>query len=107
MKHRILILAALTVLLTAGSVFAHQHKVLGTVKVAASDQLTMETTDGNTVTVKITATTKVVRDKEEVKADTLKPGTRVVVTTESHEDPYTAQLIQVGAGPGSPEKPKK
>jgi len=96
MKKRALILASLALLLSGVSLSAHQHKVLGTVTTAAPDQLKMETTDGSTATVKITADTKVMKGKEAVKADALKPGTRVVVTTESDEDPYVAQVIQVG-----------
>jgi hypothetical protein len=34
----------------------------------------------------------------------VKPGTRIVVTTESDEAPYTAKLIQVGAVPATAKK---
>jgi hypothetical protein len=36
-----------------------------------------------------------------VKITTVKEGTRIVVTTESDEAPYTATLIEVGEAPKS------
>jgi hypothetical protein len=90
---------ALALVISATSILAHEHKVLGTVRTAAADRVMMTTTDGKTVTVQLTADTRVTKGKETVKMETVKEGTRIVVTTESDEAPYTAKLIQVGEAP--------
>ena len=92
---KLLITVALA--LSSATVLAHEHKVLGTVTMTGVDHLMMTTTDGKPVTVKLTPDTKVTKGKAPVKIATVKPGTRIVVTTESDEAPYTAKLIQVGA----------
>ena len=99
MFRRLLSGTALALVLSANPVFAHEHKVLGTVTMAAADHVMMKTTAGKEVTVKITAGTKVTRGKEIVKADTITEGTRIVVTTASDTAPYTAMAIQVGTAP--------
>lgn len=86
--------------LSAATALAHEHKVLGTVTMSAADHMMMTTPDGKPVTVKLTKDTKVVRGKASIKITSVKPGTRIVVTTESDDAPYTAKLIQVGAGAG-------
>jgi hypothetical protein len=91
----------LALALSAATVFAHEHKVLGTVTSTAADQVMMKTTDGKAVTVKVTADTKVTKGKAPVKITTVKEGTRIVVTTESDEAPYSATLIEVGEDPKS------
>ncbi len=95
---------ALVVACAVAVVLAHEHKVLGTVTTAASDHLTMETPDGKSVTVTVTKQTTVTRDKVAVPFRSIRPGTRVVVTTRSDEAPYVAILIQVGKAP-KPRKP--
>ena len=93
--------------LSAGSVaLAHEHKVLGTVTMAAADHVMMKTTEGKNVTVKVPAATKVTKGKADVKIATVKEGTRIVVTTESDEEPYTAKSIQV-AEDAAPSPGKK
>ena len=89
----------LALAVSASTVFAHEHKVLGTVTSTAADQVMMKTTDGKAVTVKVTADTKVTKGKVPVKITTVKEGTRIVVTTESDEAPYTATLIEVAEAP--------
>jgi DNA gyrase/topoisomerase IV subunit A len=109
MPGRLLTIGALAFVMSTASattVLAQEHKVLGTVTTGAADHVMMTTTDGKTVTVKLTAVTKVTRGKEAVKIETVKAGTRIVVTTESDEDPYTAKLIEVGEAPKSPTKKK-
>ena len=86
---------------------AHEHKVMGTVKAAAADHLTMKTIEGKDVMVKIDAHTKVTRDKAAIKAETLSAGTRVVVTTASDESPYLAMSIEAGPAPAESAKAKK
>jgi hypothetical protein len=101
MTRRPLTVLVLTLALSATTVFAHEHKVLGTVTSTAADHVMMKTTDGKAVTVKVTADTKVTKEKVPVKITTVKEGTRIVVTTESDEAPYTASLIEVGEAPKS------
>jgi len=90
------IAVCLLVLVAGARVMAHEHKVMGVVTNAKADSLKMTTTDGKVVTVKVTADTKVTKGKDAVKVTSLTQGTRIVVTTESDTDPYTAKLIQVG-----------
>jgi hypothetical protein len=96
----------LLIALSATAVLAHEHKVLGTVTSTTADQVMMKTTDGKAVTVKLTPDTKVTRAKAPVKITTVKEGTRIVVTTESDEAPYTATLIEIGKTPESSPKEK-
>lgn len=97
MIKRVMGIAAIALLTTAGIVSAHEHKVTGTVTMAAADHLMMKTADGKDVTVKFTNETKITKGKDSVKPDAIKEGTRVVVTTASDEDPYPAMAVQVGA----------
>ncbi len=96
----------LALVLSAAPVFAHEHKVMGTVTMAAADHVMMKTAAGKEVTVKITADTKVTEGKVVVKPETIKEGTRLVVTTVSDIDPYTAMSVQVGAAPKTPPAKK-
>jgi hypothetical protein len=106
MTRKPLAILVLTLATSAPAVFAHEHKVLGTVTSTAADQVMMKTTDDKAVTVKVTGDTKVTKGKEVVKIATVKEGTRIVVTTESDEAPYTASLIEVGEAPKSDVKKK-
>jgi hypothetical protein len=92
-------LAIAALAMAVAPAFAHEHKVLGTVKTAAADQLTIKTTDGKDATIKIDAKTKVTRDNVAIRPESLGSGTRVVVTTASDESPYVAMAIQAGPAP--------
>lgn len=94
---KVLSIAALVFVMTAGTVFAHEHKVLGTVTMTGPDHVMMMTTDGHDVTVKVTAATKITKAKDTVKLETIKEGTRIAVLTASDTAPYTAMAIEVGA----------
>ena len=96
-RGRVAALLVTAMLVPAGTVFAHEHNVAGTVTQAATDHLTIRTTAGKTATVKITKDTKFTSGKDEVKLASIKEGTRIVVTTESDVTPYAAKIIQVGA----------
>ena len=74
----------------------HEHKILGTVTMAAADHVMLQTKEGKEVTVKVTADTKVTKGTEALKAEDLKAGTRVVVTTVGDKEPYTAKSIEIG-----------
>jgi hypothetical protein len=97
---RISILAICAVLAIATAAFAHEHQVRGTVSMAASDHLMIKTVNGKEATIKIVKTTKVTDlDKKTVKPESIAAGSRVIVTTVSDENPYTAMSIEVGVAP--------
>jgi len=74
----------------------HDHKLMGTVTMAAADQLTLKDKDGKDLTLKVTRETKV-RAKPPLKVEEIQPGTRVVITAaEGKDKSMTAKLIQVG-----------
>ena len=75
----------------------HDHKIMGTITMAAVDHVMLKDRDGKDVTVKVTKDTKV-RSKPPVTIDQIKPGTRVVVTaTQAKDQSFTAKTIEVGA----------
>jgi hypothetical protein len=98
-RRLVAVLAIAVFALTAAPAFAHEHKVLGTVKAAAADHLTIQTTAGKDATIKIDSKTKVTRANATVKPESLAAGTRVVVTTASDESPYVAMTVQAGPAP--------
>jgi hypothetical protein len=75
----------------------HEHKVMGTVTMAAADHVMLKDTDGKDVMVKVTKDTKV-KATPTVKVEQIKVGTRVVVTAVEQKDKsLTAKSIEVGA----------
>ena len=77
----------------------HDHKVMGTMTMAASDHVMVKDKDGKEVTIQVTKDTKV-RSKQPVKVEEIKAGTRVVVTASMAKDKtMTAKTIEVGAAP--------
>jgi hypothetical protein len=75
----------------------HEHKVMGTVTMAAADHVMLKDKDGKDVTVKVTKDTKV-KAKPAVKIEEIKPGTRVVITAVEEKDKsMTAKAIEVAA----------
>jgi uncharacterized Zn ribbon protein len=75
----------------------HEHKVMGTVTMAAADHVMLKDKDGKDVIVKVTKDTKV-KAKPAVKIEEIKPGTRVVVTAAEEKDKsMTAKVVEVGA----------
>jgi len=81
----------------------HDHKVMGTITMAMADHVMLKTTEGENVTIQVTKDTKVLKDKQAMKAQDIKVGTRVVVTAISEKDVMKAKEIQVGVV-ASPEK---
>ena len=94
-----LIAVALLVVASTGQLFAHaghDHKVMGTVTMAASDHVMLKDKDGKDVTVKVTKATTV-KAKTAMKVEQIQPGTRVVITaTEAKDKSMTAKTIEVG-----------
>ena len=77
----------------------HEHKVMGTVTMAAADHVMLKDKDGKDVTVKVTKDTKV-KAKPAIKVEDIKVGTRIVVTAVEEKDKsMTAKNIEVGAAP--------
>lgn len=75
----------------------HEHKVMGTVTMAAADHMMLKDKDGKDVMVKVTKDTKV-KAKPAVKVADIKVGSRVVVTAvEEKDESLTAKSIEVGA----------
>ena len=79
----------------------HDHKVMGTVTMAAADHVMLKDKDGKDVTVHVTKDTKV-KSKPAMKVEEIKVGTRVVITATMHKDKtLKAKMIQVGAVPAA------
>jgi hypothetical protein len=85
--------------LTSNAVRAHEghdHKIMGTVTIAAADHVMLKDKDGKDVTVKVTKDTKV-KSKPALKVEEIKAGTRVVITaTQAKDKSFTAKTIEVG-----------
>lgn len=64
----------------------HEHKVMGTVTMAAADHVMVKDKDGKDVTVYLKPDTKVVRDKVAAKATDIKTNMRVVITAVTEQD---------------------
>lgn len=95
---------AAAVVMSPGMVAAHpghEHKVMGTITMAAADHVMLKDRDGKDVTIKVTKDTQV-KSKPAMKVDEIKAGTRVVVTVVEEKDKsLTAKTIEVGAAPAS------
>lgn len=79
----------------------HEHKVMGTVTMAATDHLMLKDTAGREVTITVTPATKVLKDRKPVKIEDVKSGTRVVVTAVTEKKQMVARRVEVGAGPAT------
>ncbi len=95
---------ALLVIGTGAQLLAHEgheHKVMGTVTMAAVDHVMLKDRDGKDVTITVTKDTKV-KATPMVKVQEIKVGTRVVVTAvEGKDKSMTAKNIEVGAAPAA------
>jgi hypothetical protein len=77
----------------------HEHKVMGTVTMAAADHVMLQDKDGKDVKIRVTDKTKI-KATPSVKVQDIKAGTRVVVTAITEKDKtMTAKSIEVGAAP--------
>ncbi len=88
-------------LLVAGVAMAHpghDHKIMGTVTMAAADHVMVKSPDGKEVTAAINKATKFMRAKKAMKAADLKVGMRVVITavTDEADDKSIATVIELG-----------
>jgi hypothetical protein len=96
------LIALCTLALASSSVRAHEghdHKIMGTITMAAADHVMLKDTDGKDVTVQVTKDTRV-KSKPAMKVEEIKVGTRVVITARMEKDKtLKARVIQVGATP--------
>jgi hypothetical protein len=83
----------------------HEHKVLGTVTMAAADHVMLTDRDGKAVTVYVTKETKVLKDKHVMALADIKVGMRVAITAivekVKGQDKATAKVIELGAAPAA------
>ena len=89
--------------LVHGTAFAHpghDHKILGTVTMAAADHVMLKDTAGKAVTVYLNKDTKITRDKKPVTVADLQAGTRVAITATVEDvkggEKATAKIIELG-----------
>jgi hypothetical protein len=74
----------------------HDHKIMGTVAMAAVDHVMLKDKDGKDVTVQVTKDTKV-KATPVVKVEEIRAGTRVVITASQEKDKsFKAKTIEVG-----------
>jgi hypothetical protein len=94
------VIALFTVVFVSSTVLrahpGHEHKIMGTVTMAAADHVMLKDRDGKDVTVKVTKDTKV-KAEPAIKVEDIKAGTRVVITAVEEKDKtLTAKTIEVG-----------
>lgn len=79
----------------------HDHKVLGTVTMAAADHVMLKDKDNKDVTVYLTRETKVLKDKKPMKVEDIKTGLRVVIAAttvkENGVEKMVAKQVELGA----------
>ena len=79
----------------------HEHKVLGTITMAAADHMMLKDKDNKDVTVYLTRDTKVVKDKKAMKVGDIQAGLRVVITAttvkENDVEKMVAKQVELGA----------
>ena len=75
----------------------HDHKIMGTVTMAAADHVMLKDKDGKDVTVRVSNETRV-KSTPAMKVEEIKAGTRVVITaTQEKDKSFKAKVIEVGA----------
>lgn len=96
------LIAFFALALTTNAALAHEghdHKIIGTVTMAAADHVMLKDKDGKEVTVKVTKGTKV-KSEPAMKVEQIKAGTRVVISaTQEKDKSFTAKTIEVGVAP--------
>jgi hypothetical protein len=98
---------SIVALVSSGVVRAHEghdHKIMGTVTMAAPDHVMLKDKDGKDVTVHVSNETRV-KSTPAMKVEEIKAGTRVVITaTQEKDKSFKAKVIEVGAPPASTTK---
>jgi len=98
MKTRLLLLAALSLLVSALALphEGHQHHLMGTVTAVDAAHLELTTTDGKAASVAITRDTKVFKGKTQAKVADIKKGARVMIQTDGATANPKAVTIYLG-----------
>lgn len=104
MTRRLMLAVFATVAVLPLQVLAHEghdHKVLGTVTMAAADHVMLKDKDNKDVTVYLTRETKVVKEKKPMSIEDIKTNMRVVITArtvkENGAQKMVARQIELGA----------
>lgn len=71
----------------------HDHKILGTVTMAADDHVMVKDRDGKDVTVHLNADTKVLQAKKAMKVQDIKSGMRIVITAVTVKENEAEKLV--------------
>lgn len=81
----------------------HEHKIMGTVTMAATDHVMLKDNDGKDATVSINKATKFLRAKKAMKVSDVKVGMRIVVTavTDDNDDKSIAKVVELGPDPAT------
>ena len=98
MKHTSFVLLTSALLVVPGIASAHAHKeVTGTVKSIDSAQIELVVKGGKVLPIPLARSTMVMRGKDMVSADQVRPGIHVTVVLA--EDDKTAENIKLGPVP--------
>jgi hypothetical protein len=103
-------MTAVLALGTTAAVLAHpghDHKVLGTVTMAAADHVMVKDKAGKDVTVYINDDTKVVMAKKPARVEDIKKGMRVVITAVTVKDKDVEKLVAKNIELGPPPSTSK
>lgn len=81
----------------------HEHKIMGTVTMAAADHVMLKDKDGKDATVVVNKDTKFLRAKKAMKVSDVKVGMRIVVTavTDDNDDKSIAKVVELGPDPAT------
>ena len=107
MTRRFILSVSATAVMTMGGVAiahpGHEHKIMGTVTMAAPDHVMLKDKDGKDATVSINKATKFLRAKKAMKVSDVKVGMRIVVTavTDDNDDKSIAKTIELGPDPAT------
>jgi hypothetical protein len=109
MTRRLLLAVFATLALFAAPLNAHEgheHKIMGTVTMAAADHVMVKDKAGKEFTVHITDATKVIRDKKPAAVADIKAQMRVVVTavTEKKDNVERLRAKQIELAPTAATK---
>ena len=107
MTRRMVIVAALTLVLGVAAAWAHEghtHKVMGTVSMVHENHLMVQTKDGKTVTITLNEKTSILRGKQKAAVTDLQTGSRVVVDVGDGKEPLVARSVTLGGAKTAPAK---
>lgn len=108
MNRAVLFVAALAVLLTVGTLKAHDghdHIVMGTVTARSDKRIDVKTPGGEVLAIAVNDKTTTLRDKKKISFKDVQVGRRVVVNIGNGEDPLIAREIQLGIAPAAAGAP--